>query len=163
MDLAAGNTATTREAFSYLNSVYAAEPTIFNRIDAWNSHSYPNPAFSAAPTTKGQNSLRGYEYELDWWAKHADKKKEQLKVYITETGWEDNARTRMRLVAYYQSAYDTIWATDERIVAVTPFVLRGSPGPFAKFSFLDENLEPTRHYLAYWQILKQYNPPRSIY
>ena len=156
MDLAAGTTADTQEAFAYLEQVWQARPEIFDKIDAWNSHSYPNPAFSAPPEKKGQNSLSGFKEELKWWAKKTSREEQELTVFITETGWEENGRTVGRLKSHYQTAWKNVWQADERIVAVTPFVLRGAPGPFAKFSLLDKNLEPTRQCEAYWGVLEKY-------
>jgi len=65
-----------------------------------------------------------------------------LEVYITETGWKHNSSTDRRLKKYYQEAVTKIW-TDERIKAITLFVLKGNNGPFAEFSFLDEENQPT--------------------
>jgi hypothetical protein len=47
-----------------------------------------------------------------------------------------------------------VWS-DPRVVAVTPFVLRGDPGPFAEFGFLDKNNQPTRQYRALQQALNR--------
>lgn len=144
MDLAAPNGTQTKEAFAYLDAMYAHDPEIFAVIDAWNSHSYPNPGFSSAPTRTGKNSLRGFTYEL---AYAKEKTGKDFKVYITETGWEDSASTGRWLTSYYQYALEHIWS-DDRVEAVTPFVLKGSPGPFAGFSFMQPDGKPTRQYLA---------------
>lgn len=143
MDLAAPNGGETMEAFAYLSGMVAAEPEIFTRIDYWNSHSYPNPAFSSSPAASGQNSLRGYQYELDWLAQRGVEKK----VLITETGWEANAKTLPHLAEWYAQARE-IWE-DTRVLAVTPFVMRGDPGPFARFSMIDKDSQRTRQYEAY--------------
>ncbi len=144
LDLAAPNGTQTREAFTYLEQLHAADPDVLGRIDGWNSHSYPNPGFSASPLKTGKNSLRGYQYELAFLEKHGYPVKP---VYITETGWEESRYTRQALVAYYEYALKYIWS-DPRIKAVTPFVLRGAPGPFAGFSFVDQSGAPTRQYQA---------------
>lgn len=150
MDLAADGNLGTMQAIPYLDQMVAAEPTVFDYISYWNSHSYPNPGFSAPPTTDGLNSLRGFEYELAWLRSKVDR---ELQVFITETGWEENTRTRYRLNEYYAYAYQNIWS-DDRIKAITPFVLRGAPGPFAGFSLLDETGQPTYQYLAYRQLIE---------
>ena len=144
MDLAAPNGHATKEAFDYLDQMLAEDPEIFTVIDAWNSHSYPNPGFAAAPTRTGKNSLRGFTYEL---AYAKEKTGKEFDVYITETGWEDTPATRRLLAGYYQYALKNIWS-DERIKAVTPFVLRGAPGPFAGFSFVQADGKPSNQYLA---------------
>jgi hypothetical protein len=96
-------------------------------------------------------SLRGYQHELAWLKERTGR---QLDVYITETGWIDNARTGIWLDQYYRYAFQHIWS-DARVKAVTPFVLRGAPGPFAGFSFLDGNGQPTRQYRAYQALLSE--------
>lgn len=145
MDLAAPNGKVTKEAFAYLEAMRAADADIFAAVDAWNSHSYPNPAFSAAPQKQGQNSLRGFEHEL---AYLKNKTGRDFEVYITETGWEDNRATSRWLSAYYEYALQHIWS-DPQVKAVTPFVLKGAPGPFAGFSFLSGEDQPTKQYTAF--------------
>lgn len=151
MDLAAPNGGVTMEAFNYLEQMYASDPEIFNYIDAWNSHSYPNPGFSSAPQRTTQNSLRGFEHELAYLKKKTDK---DFQVYITETGWVSNRATAPWLESYYTYALQHIWS-DPRVVAVTPFVLQGAPGPFAGFTFLDERGQPTSHYRALQNAIKK--------
>ncbi len=150
MDLAAGSTRITKEAFAYLDSMVAYDPEIFSYVDIWNSHSYPNPGFSASPQRTGKNSLRGFEYELTYLKKHTSK---ELSVFITETGWEDSALTRRWLSSYYTYALQHIWS-DTRVLAVTPFVYKGAPGPFAGFSFISASGKPTTQYYAVLQALK---------
>ncbi len=150
MDLASTNGDATADAFSYWNAVFKEDPEIMSYIDAWNSHSYPNPAFSAPPTTRGQNSLLGYEHELKYLENQGVR---VLPVYITETGWEANWLTSRRLSAWYKYAVEEIWLPDDRIVAVTPFVFRGAPGPFDKFSFLDSEGKPTLQHEAFEKVL----------
>ena len=144
MDLAAPNGNETKEAFTFLTQMLSSNPHIFEKIDFWNSHSYPNPAFSASPTKTGQNSLSGFLNELAWLEKNTGL---TPKVFITETGWEENARTKSHLYNYYEYAAEEIW-NNERVVAVTPFVLKGDPGPFAKFTLLDKDNQPSRQYYA---------------
>lgn len=145
MDLAAPNSIETMEAFNYLSQMHAANPWIFHHVDYWNSHSYPNPAFSSSPTRTGQNSLRGFEYELKFLK---DITGRDFEVYITETGWVDNRYTRPWLVNYYSYAIQHIWSHPQ-IRGVTPFLLRGSPGNFAPFSFFDESNHPTLMFEAF--------------
>jgi hypothetical protein len=152
MDLAAPNGRVTREAFSYLSAMHKADPEIFIGLGGWNSHSYPNPGFSAAPQRKGQNSLRGYENELTFLQGKTDK---ELPVYITETGWEDSSKTGRYLSSYYLYALQHIWS-DNRVKAVTPFVFKGDPGPFTRFSFVKGDGTPTRQYQALQTAMKQF-------
>ncbi|MDQ5950781.1 MAG: hypothetical protein QG639_57 [Patescibacteria group bacterium] len=150
MDLAAPNGYETKEAFTYLNEMYKSDPEIFSYIDAWNSHSYPNPGFSSSPQRTGKNSLRGFEHELSYLKQKTNK---DFDVYITETGWEDNRTTARWLTSYYNYAMQHIWSNPQ-VKAVTPFVLKGSPGPFAGFSFLSGDDKPTRQYIAFRNMIE---------
>ncbi|MDQ3008864.1 MAG: hypothetical protein M3Q81_04695 [bacterium] len=144
MDLAAPNGKQTSEAFTYWNAVHTADPDVLKVIDAWNSHSYPNPGFSSSPQLTAQNSMRGFIHELNF---VKEKTGRDLPVYITETGWETNRQTTRWLESYYQYALEHIWSHPQ-VVAVTPFLLKGSPGPFSGFSFLDDESKPTAQYNA---------------
>lgn len=144
MDLAAPDGRETRSAFAYFDGMLATDSEVFADIDYWNSHSYPNPGFSAPPYAKGVNSLWGFGHELTY---IKNKTGRDLQVFITETGWANNAKTRRWLEVYYTYALQHIWS-DPRVVAVTPFVLKGDPGPFAEFGFLDRNDQPTVQYKA---------------
>ncbi|HYD35830.1 MAG TPA: hypothetical protein VD999_07250 [Vitreimonas sp.] len=145
MDLAAPNGTETMEAFTYLNRMHAYNPDIFHKIDVWNSHSYPNPGFSSSPERTAQNSLRGFEHELKF---IKDKTGRDLQVMITETGWIANRQTSRWLEEYYLYALQHVWSHPQ-VIAVTPFLLRGDPGPFSNFTFLDRNNQPTVQYLAF--------------
>ena len=50
-------------------------------------------------------------------------------VYITETGWESSKSLNRYLRQYYTYALENIW-NDDRVLAVTPFCSRVTPGPF---------------------------------
>lgn len=151
MDLAAPNGHETKEAFDYLDQMSEADSEIFGQVDAWNSHSYANPGFSSAPQLTAQNSLRGFTHELSYLKTKTGR---DYQVFITETGWIDNKTTRRWLETYYLYAMQHIWS-DPRVVAVTPFVLRGDPGPFSGFSFLDRNGKPTAQYTAFQKALSR--------
>jgi hypothetical protein len=150
-DLAAPNGSGTWEAFKFWGAVLSADPTYLEKFDAWNSHSYPNPGFIASPTAQGKNSMRGFEHELDFLAKHSSK---QWQVYITETGWRETRQNRGRLASYYQVAHRTIW-NNPQVVAVTPFVWQGAPGPFEEFSFLTASAQPTAQWNAFAKVLQE--------
>lgn len=151
MDLEAPNGSTTREAFNYLQAMHSYNPEIFHKVDYWNSHSYPNPGFSTSPERTGKNSMRGYIHEL---AFVKEKTGRDMQTFITETGWTENGATRRHLAAYYQYTADHIWS-DERVIAATPFILQGDPGPFSGFSFIDRNGKPTVQYDAYQAVIRR--------
>lgn len=144
MDLAAPNGYETMEAFNFLDKMLKYDPNIFDKIDYWNSHSYPNPGFSSSPTRTGKNSLRGFQHELTYLKNRTGLKPE---VFITETGWVSNKYNNRWLSNYYIYALKYVWS-DERVKGVTVFVLRGDPGPFAEFGFLDSNNQFTTQYFA---------------
>ena len=154
MDLAAADAFPTMEAFNYLQTMYQIDPEIFNYIDYWNSHSYPNPGFSASPRNTGQNSIRGFNYELNYVRELTTR---DFQVFITETGWTSHYLINFYLSDYYLYALENVW-NDERILAVTPFVMKGDPGPFASFSFLDYEEKATIHTFALKRALKKLSP-----
>lgn len=155
MDLAAPNGKVTKDAFAYLDEMHTYDGEIFSYADAWNSHSYPNPGFSAPPQRAGRNSLYGYQHELTYLE---EKGVASLPVYITETGWIENTLTSRNLTSYYKFALEKIWQPDARVVAVTPFVFAGSPGPFANFSFVSAEGKPTIQYAALKKVLGASTP-----
>lgn len=145
LDLAASDTKNTKEAFAYWNEALGSKPEILEKISAWNSHSYPNPAFSSAPGLKGKNRLDGFRHELAFLKKFTTR---ELPVFITETGWVKTPTTAKNLTSYYRTALSQVWS-DDNVVAVTPFLYAGSPGPFAAFSFVDEHGKPTAQWQAF--------------
>jgi len=153
MDLAAPNGSKTTEAFTYLSSMLEHNPEVFSAIDIWNSHSYPNPAFSAPPTSSGQNSLRGFEYELDFIEEKTNKK---YPVLITETGWDLNNNRQPQLAQYYLYTLQHVWS-DSRVLGVTPFILKGDPGPFSGFGFVSADNKPTNQHRALQWALEELN------
>lgn len=151
MDLATINDRDSLEAFNYLSQLHANDPEIFSYIDYWNSHSYPNPGFESSPQRNTKDSLRGFIYEL---AFLKQKTGSDYQVFITETGWVANNSTNYYLSNYYLYALQHIWS-DPRIIAVTPFVMRGSPGPFEDFSFFDGGNNATIQLFAMQHALRE--------
>jgi hypothetical protein len=100
-------------------------------IDGLASHSYPNPAFSGSPYSSGRGTIRNYEWELELLRNLGVTK--ELLVFITETGWK---RGGEQVVAEnFHIAFNQIWGTDSRVVAVTPFVFDYQGEPFLEFSW----------------------------
>lgn len=153
MDLAAPTGATTMEAFTFLQRALK-ENNYVEKMDGWTSHSYPNPGFSSSPKRTDKMGLRGYQHELAFLTSYT---KKELPVYITETGWDQREVGGKALQAYYLEAFEKIWGKDNRIVAVTPFLLQGAPGNFAPFSFMDKDGKPTLSYQIYRQLLQMTN------
>ncbi len=123
---------TSRE---FLAQMAAAVPGVFDRIDAFASHSYPAegegwgffvPYESAGP------GLRYFETELGTIGR------EELPVLMTETGWPTTHggttyATREQQATWMRQAYEGVWLTHPRIRAVMPFILQdaGSWDAFA--------------------------------
>src|SRR3989344_8682692 len=124
----------------FLTEMNLAVPGIFNKLDGWVSHSYPNPGFKGKPTDTGRGSVHSYQWELDVLKQMGVTK--DLPVFITETGWKhseglkkDNFFPSVEIVAeYYKQAFENVW-NDSRIIAVTPFILNYQEAPFDHFSF----------------------------
>jgi len=123
----------------YLRRMYAENSNVFEYIDGWSSHSYPNPNFSALATKVGRVSIKTYEWELAL-LKNLGLEKE-LPVFITETGWIHSKNERNRNLTpsvisdRFITAYSDVWLKDERISAITPFILNYQEPPFDVFSW----------------------------
>ena len=122
--------------YNFMNQMVRQEPDVFEYIDGWNSHSYPNPAFAGSPYDKHNHSIISYKHEIDYVSRFVDK---NLPVFITETGWMDNVVGQQRAAIFYKTAFEEIWLADKRIAAITPFLFQAGAGPFAPFSFLQAN------------------------
>ena len=115
----------------FLEKMLFETPNIFDYIDGWSSHSYPNPGFSGSPYAGGKGSIRTYEWELGLLKGLGINK--ELPVFITETGWK---RGGENIVAEnFQVAFNQVWLPDNRVVAVTPFVFDYQGEPFLEFSW----------------------------
>lgn len=130
--------------YEYLNQMETAVPGVFNQIDGLSSHSYPNPGFSQPPNTQNRMGVNSFAYERDLVQRFT---KKDLPVFITETGWSTEVISEEQQAAYYQQTFAAIW-NDPRVVAVLPFLLQGTGGPFQKFTFIGEGGRITRQYEA---------------
>lgn len=134
-DQAASNTKNTMDQKLFMQRMVKEVPDVFEFIDGWASHSYPNPAFSGPKTGTGKKSIRGYEWELGLI-------KKDLPVFITETGWfRLNTKDERLTATNLKYAYESVWSKDKRIVAVTPFILNYESEPFYEFSWKKSDTE----------------------
>ncbi len=131
LDMAAPNSKTTWSAKKYWKEVWKTLPNFYVLIDGWNSHAYPNPAFSSAPSLSSENIL-SYKYELSWFNGFYHRKWDKP-VIITETGWS-NQRLSSTVICRYLKESWKWWSEDPKLLAVNWFLLEGAPGPFANFS-----------------------------
>ena len=139
-DASAPNSSLTRDEAGYLNHMLAYKPDLFDLIDGWTSHSYPNPHFKGKVTDTGRGSLVTYKWELEFLKSKGIYK--SLPVFITETGWPHDQEAQNGSVFYstevvsdYITKAATIVWQDSIITAVTPFLLNYQSYPFANFSW----------------------------
>lgn len=140
----------------YLRKMAEANSGVFKKIDGFSSHSYPNPNFSQAPSANKIEGTSTYKFEVDLVERLSGR---TLPVFITETGWNADVLPQSIISDYFKTAMNSIWGKDERVVAVTPFLLESNGGPFDKFTFL-KNGKFTRYGLAYRDITKQKGEPQ---
>jgi hypothetical protein len=146
------------DQYDYLRRMNEAVPGIFNQIDGFSSHSYPNPAFSQPPTVETTKSITSFRFEQDLIKSLGGK---DLPIFITETGWTAESVDDTKRAEYYTQALDTHWE-DARIVAITPFLLRAGGGPFTIFSFLKDDGSITKQYEAFQKLSKIKGSPSVI-
>ena len=146
LDNAASNSKNSLNWRLYIDRMYLKQPEVFNRIDGWTSHAYPNPAFSASPDKSGSNRIDSFMSDLVYLRNFTLKK---LPVFITETGWSNKTLSDRQIANNYNFAFVHIWSNDQ-VVAVTPFLLDAKTEPFNQFSFLDQdnNLLPSASVLS---------------
>ena len=150
LDQAAPNSSQTMDEAVFLQKMANKVPDFFNRLDGWASHSYPNHGFIGKPDEIGKASIKGYEWELDFLKEIG--LKEDLSVFITESGWpwkqnKKEAFFDQKTVANYtREAFEKVWLNDGRVVAVTPFILNYPFYPFSQFSWFDSQGQPCLHF-----------------
>lgn len=127
-----------RNVFNYVS------PEQFDSLfSGFVSHSYPNPDFSGQPWEEGRGTIKTYQWELNLLKQLGINK--ELPVFITETGWKhrvnnqqsktQNLLDEKTVGEYFQKAFEEVWKKDDRIKAVTPFVLDYQSDPFLDFSW----------------------------
>lgn len=155
LDLAAPNSKKTMEASKFLTEMKKAVPEVFDQLDGWASHSYPNYGFIGKPWDTGKTSIRGYDWELDFLKNRLNFNKE-LPVLITETGWPvRNSKFKIQnskfynettVANYLQEAFENVWLKDRRVIAVTPFILNYPDELFAPFSWFNPDGSPSAQF-----------------
>lgn len=158
LDNAASSGKTSINWKAYLRRMYQKQPDIFNKIDGWTSHAYPNPDFSARPDLSGSNRIDSFKYDLQVLKNFTNKK---LPIFITEAGWSGKYLSDHQISLYYQYAFSKVW-TDPSIVAITPFVLDAQDGPFKQFSFVGKNQEIKEFVSTYASFAQSGDPALSV-
>ena len=153
---------------SFMYQMNQEIPGIFNKLDGWASHSYPQPNFSGSPYDTGLWSIKAYEDELTY-LKTTLRVKKDLPVFITETGWAHaegnpyngsyfNAQTAAQ---NYKTAFEEVWLKDNRVRAVTPFTVLYDP-PNDHFSWVNSDGVPYEQYEVVKKIKKIKGEPASL-
>ena len=145
------------DEFTFMQEMNNEVPGIFAEVDGLASHSYPNPGFTASPSTDSMG-IYSFYYQNELIYQLTGKK---LPVFITETGWTSDKVSDQTQSDYYTDAFANYW-NDPNVVAVTPFLLRADSGPFTQFTFL-RNGNPTAVYSAYKNLAKVKGQPQIDY
>lgn len=154
-------------ALSFLYQMNQEIPGIFNKLDGWASHSYPQPNFSGSPYATGLLSIKSYENELAYLKTLGLEK--DLPVFITETGWahaqgenyNNSFYTAQQVAEFYRIAFEEIWLKDDRVRAVTPFTVFYK-APFDHFSWINNDGVPYEQYEVVKKIKKIKGEPATL-
>jgi len=125
----------------FIREMLKSQPDIFEWIDGWVSHSYPNPDFSSSPRKTGRASIQTYLWEKELLEKLGINKR--LPIFIAETGWSNLNLDENKIAKYFKIAFEDVW-TQPNIVAITPFVLNYQDLPFQNFSWEKKNGQPSQ-------------------
>ncbi len=151
-NISAPSNADHMDALIFMSRMNQEVNGIFDKLDGWASHSYPQPNFSGNPNAVGRWGVRAYADELSY-LKNGLGVTKDLPVFITETGWahaqgkDYNASYLDAETAaeYIRIAYEEIWLPDDRVRAVTPFTIRYA-APHDHFSWINEDGVPYIQY-----------------
>lgn len=140
LDDSAASDGQAMDATAYWSGMITHSPTVFNDMDGWSTHSFPNPGFSGSPYATGRGTLYSYLWERNILNNLGVSK--NLPIFITETGWvhsqgviqnpgllsPEQVGNNLRIAA------GSAWQPSS-ILAVTPFVLNYQAYPFDHFSW----------------------------
>lgn len=155
LDNAAADSKESVNEYTFLKQMYEYNPNVFNMIDGFASHAYPNPGFAQSPKANGTTSVASFKHERNLIYNISGR---ILPVFITETGWSKNKIQGRISASFYKEAFGNVWL-DDGIVAVTPFLFSAQTEPFSQFSFLDKNNNPNDEYKSFQEIPKQKGMP----
>lgn len=148
-DASAPNSSRYMSEDVFIKSMLSVDPQIFEHIDGWVSHSYPNPGFSGSSSDTGRGTVKTYVWEKELLNSLGVQK--ELPIFITETGWAHdiegsvlgqssygaerfNFKTIDEVSIELKRSFGEVWI-DEDIVTITPFVLSHPDYPFENFSW----------------------------
>jgi len=167
-NVSAPNSNESLDSFEFMRKMNEKVPGIFEKLDGWASHPYPQPNFSGSPYDTGRWSIRAYEEELKF-LKDELKLNKDLPVFITETGWAhaegesyNSSYLPVEKVAEnFKIAFEDVWLKDDRVRAVMPFTIRYDP-PYDHFSWVNKDKVPYLHYETVKKIKKIEGKPPAL-
>ncbi len=130
MDASAPNGAKSMTAYDYYGAMISAWPEVFKNVDGLSFHAYGNPGFGTYPNVYSPVNVASYRFELSYLRGLGGLGDVEKPIFITEAGWKNGG--------WLKKSFEEIW-TEDKIVAVTPFLLDARTDPFAPFSFTDGN------------------------
>lgn len=152
LNASANDSSSSMDSLEFMRQMELEVPGIFDKLDGWASHSYPQPNFSGNPGNTGRWSIQAYDSELAY-LKNVIKVTKDLPVFITETGWAHAEGANYNssflpddtVADYFVEAYEDVWLKDDRVRAVMPFTVRYDP-PHDHFSWLNKDNVPYKHF-----------------
>ena len=166
-NVSAPNSGDYMDSLTFMQQMNEEVPGIFDKLDGFASHSYPQPNFSGSPYASGRWSIRAYETELAFLKQLGVQK--YLPVFITETGWAHaegenynaNYISANKVGESWQTAFKEFWLKDDRVMAVTPFTIRYD-APFDHFSWVNKDNVPYKQYEVVKSMLKVAGTPEKL-
>jgi len=129
----------------YLIRMDEAVPGIFEKLDGWASHPYPQPEFSGdfhnPPSWyETRDQISAYKWEMDLLKNYFGV--ENLPVFLTETGWAhkegEQPKWQYKSAAitaqYFDDVFQNVWLPDKRVVAIIPFIFNHAS--FSNFNWM---------------------------
>lgn len=147
LDGSSKNTSTTMEESRYLDLMIKSQPDVFDFVDGWNSHAYPNSSTSI------------YTIELQYLSNLGINK--ELPIFITEAGFSNQTYSEGVVGEKLINAYENTW-NDPRIVAITPFILNYPQAPFTQFSWKKADGSFYQYYYDIQKLKKVTGAPAQI-
>ena len=163
-DASAPNTNNHMGEEEYIKKMLEVNPDFYDYVDGLASHSYPNPNFSGSEFDVGPGTIATYVWELEFLRLLGVTKK--LPVFITETGWaktvgDDKRLTETEIANKLSYAFEKVWS-DEKIVAITPFILDYKEPLFDMFSWITKDGGNTVFYERTKNLVKTRGQPSQI-
>ncbi len=146
LDSSATNTRGTMDEAKFLREMIKKEPDVFDHVDGFTSHSYPNPDFSGSETETGRGTVAGFTWEKTYLESLNISK--DFPIFVTETGWSNTSLGEEEIGKRLAYSFENVWNAG-RIVAVTPFILNYPQAPFNVFSW-----EKDGHFYSFYDKVK---------